>query len=122
MLVNGPMVQRQTEFTRYGDCPFDIEPVLPAVDIVLPSVQHFAVVGIATHAGLRLQNCVVHTDSLEAPVAYAYLPAPQLVHAALSGSAAYFPAAQGVQTPPRWPDDPALHAQRSEPAGELAFS
>jgi hypothetical protein len=88
------MVQVHCEFIGYGDCPFEIEPVLPAFAIVLPSVQHFEVGG--EHTGMKLQNCVVHTDSLAAAVEYEYLPAPQSVQFVLPGVAEYLPVAHVI--------------------------
>ena len=67
MLENGPMVHLHKEFGGYGDSPFDIVPVAPAV--VLPSVQHFAL--IASHRGLDSKYCVLLQACAAACVAVA---------------------------------------------------
>ncbi len=65
-------------------------------DTLLPCVQHREFGGV--QVGLRVQNCVVHTDSLEAAVVYEYLPAPQVVQTVLPVVAAYVPMSHAVHT------------------------
>ena len=55
ILENGPMIHLHKEFAGYGDSPFDIDPVVPAV--TLPSVQHFAL--NCSHVGFCVRYCLL---------------------------------------------------------------